>query len=97
MAVGILSKGHQDVVGMQDEHVLLGQKGQKAISRSQIASLQATLLVVVYDQTQVSVSGTKIKSKCISRKSDLMPCHNTFLNCFALEHIAFKTKHLKVS
>ena len=46
MAVGILSKGHQDVVGMQDEHVLLGQKGQKAISRSQIAALQATLLVV---------------------------------------------------
>ena len=61
MAVGILSKGHQDVVGMQDEHVLLGQKGQKAISRSQIAALQATLLVVVYDQNQVLVSGTITK------------------------------------
>lgn len=61
MAVGILSKGHQDVVGMQDEHVLLGQKGQKAISRSQKAALQATLLVVVYDQNQVLVSGTITK------------------------------------
>ena len=25
------------------------------------------------------------KSKCISRKSGLMPCLNTILNCFALE------------
>ena len=38
-----------------------------------------------------------IKSKCISRKSGLMPCLKTILNCFALEHSAFKTKHLKVS
>ena len=36
------------------------------------------------------------KSKCISRKSCLMPCLKTILNCFALEHSAFKTKHLKV-
>ena len=35
----------------------------------------------------------KNKSKCISRKSGLMPCLKTILNCFALEHSAFKTKH----
>ena len=38
-----------------------------------------------------------IKSKCISRKLGLMPCLKTILNCFALEHSAFKTKHLRVS
>ena len=32
-----------------------------------------------------------------SRKSGLMPCLTTILNCFALEHCAFKAKHLKVS
>ena len=37
------------------------------------------------------------KSKCISRKSGLKPCHKTILNCFALEHSAVKTKHLKMS
>ena len=37
------------------------------------------------------------KSKCISRKLGLMPCLKTILNCFALEHSAFKTKHLRVS
>ena len=37
------------------------------------------------------------KSKCISRNSRLMPTLRTILNCFALEHSAFKTKHLKMS
>ena len=37
------------------------------------------------------------ESKFISRKSCLMPCLKLILNCFALEHSAFKTKHLKVS
>ena len=37
------------------------------------------------------------KSKCISRKSSLMPCLKTKFNCFALEHSEFKTKHLKMS
>ena len=35
--------------------------------------------------------------KYISRKSGLMPCLKTILKCFALEHSAFKTKHLKMS
>ena len=47
---------------------------------------------------QVSIqSYSSIKSKCISRKSGLMPCLKTILKCFALEHSAFKTKHLKMS
>jgi len=33
------------------------------------------------------------KSNCISRKSCLMPCLKTILNCFALEQSTFKTKH----
>ena len=37
------------------------------------------------------------ESKIISRKSGLMPCLKTILNCFLLENRAFKTKHLKVS
>ena len=37
------------------------------------------------------------KSKCISRKSGLMPCLKTILNFFALEHSTLKTKHLKMS
>jgi hypothetical protein len=37
------------------------------------------------------------QSKCISRKLGLMPCLKTILYCLALEHSAFKTKHLKMS
>ena len=37
-----------------------------------------------------TVYRSDIKSKCISRKSGLMLCLKTILNCFALEHSAFK-------
>jgi hypothetical protein len=30
-------------------------------------------------------------------QENLLPCLETILNCFALEHSAFKTKHLKMS
>ena len=31
------------------------------------------------------------------KQMGLMPCLKTIFNCFALEHSAFKTKHLKMS
>ena len=60
-------------------------------------SNQATPTLNQFRHSFVLLSFCNYQLKCISKKSGLMTCLKTILNCFSLEHSASKTKHLKMS
>ena len=65
------------------------------------ARLKKSMLHSPGFQVRILSSEKNAQSKKILKqiyfKLGLMPCLKTILNCYALEHSAFKTKHFQVS
>ena len=83
--------GKKQTKAKKRKETLLTKRGEKCALAATIADVEhgCGVKCVAHEKTRLKANE--------SRKSGLMPCLKTILNCFALEHSAFKTKLLKMS